>query len=182
MSDRITGGGAADKLLSIDDLNRMAVTEFAARFGDVAEHSPWVAERAAGARPFADRDGVAQAFAAALCCASPDEQLAVLRAHPDLAGKAAVAGALTEDSRREQAGAGLDRLTPAEFERFTALNAAYRERFGIPFIFAVKGATKDMILAAFEERSGNGREVELGNAIENVCRIMRFRIEERVAG
>ena len=176
------GGSAAGTLLSIDDLNRMAVADFAAVFGDVAEHSPWVAERAAGARPFADRDAVVDAFAAALRGATRDEQVAVLRAHPDLAGRAAIAGDLTEDSRREQAGAGLDRLTPEEFERFTALNAAYRERFGIPFIFAVKGATKGMILSAFEERSANTPEVEHGNAIENVCRIMRFRIEDRVAG
>jgi len=176
------GDGAAGMLLSIDELNRMSVTEFAARFGDVAEHSPWVAERAAGARPFADRDAVVAAFATALRGAARDERLAVLRAHPDLAGRAAVAGALSEESRREQAGAGLDRLTPEEFERFTALNAAYTKRFGIPFIFAVKGATKDMILAAFEERVANGREAELENATDNVCRIMRFRIEDRVAG
>ena len=169
-------------LVSTDDLNRMTVFEFAASFGDVAEHSPWVAERAAGARPFAGRDALVDAFAAALRGAERHEQVAVLRAHPDLAGRAAVAGALTEDSRREQAGAGLDRLTPGEFERFTALNAAYKERFGIPFIFAVKGATKELILAAFEERIANGLEVELGHAIDNVCRIMRFRIEDRVAG
>ena len=169
-------------LLSIDDLNGMAVPDFTAAFGDVAEHSPWVAERAAGARPFADRDAVAQAFADALRGAALDERVAVLRAHPDLAGRAAVSGDLTDDSRREQAGAGLDRLTPEEFERFTALNAAYKERFEIPFIFAVKGATAAMILAAFEERLANGREEELGNAIDNVCRIMRFRIEDRVAG
>ena len=168
-------------LLSIDDLNRMAAADFTVRFGDVAEHSPWVAERAAGARPFADRGAVVDAFAAALRGAAREERLAVLRAHPDLAGRAAIAGDLSEDSRKEQAGAGLDRLTPEEFERFTALNAAYKERFGIPFIFAVKGATKDMILAAFEERSANGREAELENATDNVCRIMRFRIEDRVA-
>ena len=160
----------------------MALADFCATFGDVAEHSPWVAERAAGARPFADRDAVVAAFAAALRGAAREERLAVLRAHPDLAGRAAVAGDLTEDSLREQAGAGLDRLTPEEFDRFTALNAAYRERFGIPFIFAVKGATRDMILAAFEERIANGREAELENATDNVCRIMRFRIEDRVAG
>ena len=176
------GGKAAGMLLSIDDLNRMAVSDFTTRFGDVAEHSPWVAERAAGARPFADRDAVVDAFAAALRDASREERLAVLRAHPDLAGRAAIAGDLSEDSRREQAGAGLDRLTPEEFDRFTALNAAYKERFGIPFIFAVKGATAAMILAAFEERSANGREVEVENAIDNVCCIMRFRIEDRVAG
>ena len=176
------GGKAAGMLLSIDDLNGMAVADFTASFGDVAEHSPWVAERAAGARPFVGRDAVAHAFAAALRGSTRDEQVAVLRAHPDLAGRAAVMGELAEASRREQAGAGLDRLTPEEFERFTALNAAYRERFEIPFIFAVKGATKEMILAAFEERLANGREEEMGNAIDNVCRIMRFRIEDRVAG
>ena len=169
-------------LLTIGDLNRMAVSDFTARLGGVAEHSPWIAERAAGARPFADRDGVVAAFAAALRGAARDERLAVLRAHPDLAGRAAVIGALTGTSAAEQAGAGLDRLTPEEFERFSALNAAYRERFGIPFIFAVKGATAAMILAAFEERRANGREVELGNATDHVCRIMRFRIEDRVAG
>ena len=169
-------------VLSIDDLNRMAVADFIARFGDVAEHSPWVAERAGGARPFADRIAVVDAFAAALRGAALDEQLAVLRAHPDLAGRAAIAGDLSEDSRREQASAGLDRLTPEEFERFTALNAAYKKRFEIPFIFAVKGASKEMILAAFEERVANGQEVEVRNAIDNVCRIMRFRIEDRVAG
>ena len=87
-------------LLSIDDLNRMAVADFTARFGDVAEHSPWVAERAAGARPFADREAVAKAFPAALRGAALDEQLAVLRAHPDLAGRAAVSGDLTEDSQQ----------------------------------------------------------------------------------
>ncbi len=168
--------------LSVGDLNRMAVADFVAAFGDVAEHSPWVAERAAGARPFADRDAVVDAFAAALRGAAPDERLAVLRAHPDLAGRAAVAGELSDDSRREQAGAGLDKLTSEQFGRFTALNAAYRERFGIPFIFAVKGASAAMILAAFEERLGNGQEVELETATDNVCRIMRFRIEDRVAG
>jgi len=167
---------------SIDDLNRMSSGEFATALGDVAEHSPWVAARAATARPFADRDAVIEAFTGALRDAPGDERLAVLRAHPDLAGRAAVAGELTDDSEREQAGAGLDRLTPQEFERFTALNAAYRERFGIPFIFAVKGASKDRILAAFEARVDNDRVAELANAIDNVCRILRFRIEDRVTG
>ncbi len=167
---------------SIDDLNRMPAGEFAVALGDVAEYSPWVAARAATARPFADRDAVIDAFTGALRDASGDERRAVLRAHPDLAGRAAIAGELSDDSEREQAGAGLDRLTPEEFERFTALNAAYRTRFGIPFIFAVKGASKDRILAAFEARVDNDRVAELANAIDNVCRILRFRIEDRVAG
>ena len=167
---------------SIDDLNRMSAGEFATALGDVAEYSPWVAARAATARPFADRDAVIDAFTGALRNAPGDERLAVLRAHPDLAGRAAVAGELSDESEREQAGAGLDRLTPEEFECFTALNAAYRERFGIPFIFAVKGASKDRILAAFEARVENDRAAEFANAIDNVCRILHFRIEDRVAG
>ncbi len=167
---------------SIDDLNRMPAGEFATALGDIAEYSPWVAARAANARPFADRAAVIDAFTGALRDAPDDERLAVLRAHPDLAGRAAVAGELSDDSEREQAGAGLDRLTSEEFERFTALNAAYRARFGIPFIFAVKGASQDRTLAAFEARVDNNRAAEFANAIDNVCRILRFRIEDRVAG
>ena len=165
---------------SVANLNEMALADFVAAFGDVVEHSPWVAERAALARPFADRVAVVVAFAGALPNASGDELLAVLRAHPDLAGRAAAAGELTEDSRQEQAGAGLERLSHEEFERFQTLNAAYKARFRIPFIFAVKGATKAAILAAFEARIGNDPATEIAQAIGNVCRILRFRIEERV--
>jgi len=167
---------------TIDALNRMTAGDFVAAFGDIAEHSPWVAERAATARPFAGRENVVDAFTGALRRASQAEQLAVLRAHPDLAGKAVVAGELTEDSKREQAGAGLDQLSGEEFERFTHLNQTYKERFGIPFIFAVKGATKDLILASFEERVGNDRAREIEIAIDNVCRILRFRLEDRIEG
>ena len=166
--------------LSIDAVNALDATAFAARFGDVAEHSPWVAGAAFDAGPFVDRDALVEAFAAAVRGAAPDAQLALLRAHPDLAGRAAVAGDIAGESRREQAGAGLDRLTRAEFERFHDLNARYRERFGFPFIFAVKGATKDAILAAFEARIGNDVEAERTAALANVERILRFRIEDRV--
>ena len=122
-----------------------------------------------------------EAFAASVRAASRAAQLALLRAHPDLAGRAAVAGDIARESRREQAGAGLDRLTEAEFARFQDLNARYRERFGFPFIFAVKGATKDAILAAFEARIDNDAETERKTALANVERILRFRIEDRVA-
>jgi 2-oxo-4-hydroxy-4-carboxy-5-ureidoimidazoline decarboxylase len=166
---------------SIDDLNTMAESEFVGAFGDVAEHSPWVAEQAARARPFADRDDVIKRFAGALRAADGSAQLTVLRAHPDLAGKAAIAGTLTEESRSEQAGAGLDGLTGEEFERFKTLNDAYKARFAMPFIFAVKGATKAMILAAFEARLGNDPDTEFATALDNVCRILAFRIEDRLA-
>ena len=165
----------------LETANLMPADEFIEVFGDVAEHSPWVAEDAAARRPYASREAMIAAFQAAIGEAGADRQHELLRQHPDLAGKAAMAGALTEDSAREQAGAGLDRLTAEEFERFTAFNTAYRARHGIPFILAVRGATKDDILAAFEQRSGNTPEEELVGALEQVCRIVRFRIEDRVS-
>jgi len=164
----------------LEAVNLMGVDEFVATFGDIAEHSPWVAEEAAARRPFANREAMIAAFQAAIGEAGVDRQHELLRAHPDLAGRAAIAGELTEDSAREQAGAGLDMLTSAEFDRFNALNQAYRERHGIPFVFAVREATKHDILAAFEDRVDNPPEEELVAALEQVCRIVRFRIEDRV--
>ena len=164
-------------MMTIDEVNALAPVDFIARFGDVAEHSPWVAREAFAQRPFADRDAMVVAFATAIRSANRDAQLALIRAHPDLATKAR----LTEDSSREQAGVGLDALTVEEFTRFTELNTAYKDRFGFPFIFAVKGATKQMILAAFEERVTQSPESEFDTAIAQICRIFRFRIEDRVA-
>lgn len=166
--------------ISLDAVNRLSDAAFTAAFGDVAEHSPWVAEAAARARPFESRAAVVAAFEAAMRAASREDQLALIRAHPDLAGRAALAGAVAEDSRREQAGAGLDSLTADEFARFTRLNDTYRARFGFPFILAVKGATKSMILDAFETRVGNDPEAEFATALVQIARIFRFRIEERV--
>ena len=164
-------------MMTIADVNALAPVDFIARFGDVAEHSPWVAREAFAQRPFADRDAMVEAFAMALKSANPDAQRALIRAHPDLATKAR----LTADSSREQAGAGLDALSEEEFARFKKLNSAYKDRFGFPFIFAVKGATKQMVLAAFEERVSHSPEAEFATAIAQICRIFRFRIEDRVA-
>ena len=172
---------AGAKLLTVDAVNTFDAPAFAARFGDVAEASPWIAEAAFEARPFADREALVAAFVAVVRAAPRERQLALLRAHPDLAGRAAMAGEMAEESRREQAGAGLDRLTAEEFARFHDLNARYRERFGFPFIFAVKGATKEAILAAFEARIDNDAGTERATALANVERILRFRIEDRVA-
>ena len=169
--------------LSVAAVNELDAAAFAERFGDIAEHAPWVAERAAAARPFASREAVVAAFLAAVRAVPPESRLEMIRAHPDLADRAAVAddGDIAAESRREQAGAGLDRLTPDEFERFADLNSRYRARFGFPFIFAVKGANKQMILAAFEERIGNDGATERATALANVERILRFRIEDRIA-
>jgi 2-oxo-4-hydroxy-4-carboxy-5-ureidoimidazoline decarboxylase len=167
--------------LPIGDVNALDAATFVARFGDVAEHSPWVAERAAVRRPFASREAMIAAFAAAVDEAGGEAQLALLNAHPDLAGRAAIAGAIAEDSKREQAGAGLDRLTPEEHARFLDFNDRYKARFAHPFILAVKGATKHAVLDAFAARIGNAPDVERATALVQVKRIFRFRIEDRVA-
>jgi OHCU decarboxylase len=158
--------------------------EFISRFGGVFEHSPFIAERAY------DQGLVPQTLAAATVHAgmakvfqdaSYDERLEVLRAHPDLAGKLAIAGGLTEDSKNEQAGAGLDRLTPQEHERFTALNAAYVAKNGFPFIIAVKGLSRFDILDAFEARIGNEASIEFSTACSEVEKIALLRLTALLA-
>lgn len=163
----------------------LARDEFIARFGDIYEHSPWVAEltwerglQAAQDTPHA----LAEAMGQSLRDASAERQLEVIRAHPDLAGKAAIAGELTDDSTREQAGAGLDQCTPEEMARFERLNAAYKEKFSFPFVMAVKGSDRHIILAAFETRLDNSPEEERRTAIEQINRIAQFRLEARATG
>jgi 2-oxo-4-hydroxy-4-carboxy-5-ureidoimidazoline decarboxylase len=164
-------------MMSISDVNAMSPKAFIAAFGDVAEHSPWVAREADAARPFASREALVRQFETAIRAANHDAQMTLIRAHPDLATKAK----LTEDSSKEQAGAGLNTLTAEEFARFTDLNTRYKQRFGFPFIFAVKGATKHMILESFAARVGNDAQTEFETALSQVCRIFRFRIEDRVS-
>ncbi|OCP09137.1 MULTISPECIES: 2-oxo-4-hydroxy-4-carboxy-5-ureidoimidazoline decarboxylase [unclassified Ensifer] len=157
---------------------------FVARFGGVFEHSPWVAERAydraaaTGLTAGTVHSALCQAFSTAL----PREKMQVLRAHPDLAGKLAIAGKLTADSTAEQASAGLDRLTEEEHQRFTALNDAYTKKFGFPFIIAVKGLTKGQILASFESRIDNSPEEEFETACAQVEKIARLRLQSMLPG
>ena len=138
------------------------------------EHSPWVEARADARPSSGDRHAD---LIAVVREASPDEQLALIRAHPELAGKAAVDGSLTHASAAEQASAGLDRLTQAEFDRFHVLNAAYRERFGFPFIICVRLTDKAGILAAMQRRLANDRETEIATALEQIGEIVRLRLE-----
>lgn len=151
-------------------------------YGDIFEHSPWVAELAFE-RGLDERhdspDALADAMGEVLTQASPERQLEVIRAHPDLAGKAAVAGELTDDSTREQAGAGLDQCTPEEMARFERLNEAYKAKFGFPFIMAVKGSNRFAILDAFDVRLENDVDEERRTAVEQINRIARFRLEAR---
>jgi 2-oxo-4-hydroxy-4-carboxy-5-ureidoimidazoline decarboxylase len=167
---------------NVADLNGLSSDAFVAALGHLFEHSPWIVEQAAARRPFADREALHAAMMAVIRAAPEDAQLALIRAHPDLAGKAARAGTMTQDSVREQAGAGLDRLSDEEHARFDRLNRAYRERFGFPFIVAVRRQTKDSILAAYERRLLHDRTAEIACAIEEIGHISRLRLEESVGG
>lgn len=156
----------------------MSVEDFVQRFGGVYEDSPWVAERAAPhVGRSADFDQIATLLADSVDNASREERLALIRAHPDLAGRAQVAGELTADSTEEQASAGLDRCTPEEYERFQALNARYHQKFGFPFVMAVRGSSRAEILAEFERRLDNDAATEFETAIAEIHRIARLRLE-----
>jgi len=165
---------------SLETLNRMGRAEFAQVLGTVFEDSPWVADRAWGSRPFGSVATLHTAMEAAVRGASRAEQLALLRAHPDLAGRAARAGAMSTDSVAEQGAVGLDRLTDEEYERFNRLNRTYGDRFGFPFIIAVRRHDKAGILAAFERRLGHGLEEEVEAALAQVFDITRLRLERLV--
>ena len=146
---------------------------FVATYGRLFEHSPWVAEAAYEKGPFADDEEVYAALREAMYEAPRERQLALVRAHPDLAGRVR----MTEASAREQAGAGLDRLSPDEYEAFMRANAAYRERFGMPFVICVGEHDKASILAAAEARVQNDPDQELQTALEEVAKIARLRLE-----
>jgi 2-oxo-4-hydroxy-4-carboxy-5-ureidoimidazoline decarboxylase len=160
------------------DLSRQA---FLATFGGVYEHSPWVAEAvlSAGLDEAHDNpEGLHAAMARVVDAAGRERQLALLRAHPDLAGRLAVAGGLTAHSTAEQASAGLDRCTPAEFARFQALNETYCRTFGFPFIMAVRGRSRAEILASFERRVANDPAAEFATALAEVHKIALLRLRE----
>jgi 2-oxo-4-hydroxy-4-carboxy-5-ureidoimidazoline decarboxylase len=162
--------------MTIDDINRLTQADFIEQVGWVFEHSPWVAERAFPDRPFTDLAGLHFALWRRVELATRDEQLALLRAHPDLGTRAKMSDA----SSGEQAGAGLDRLTAEEFQRLHAANAAYKAKFGFPFLFAVKGSTKYDILDAIERRVESAWEAEFETALQQVSRIAQFRLQDLV--
>ncbi len=163
--------------------SKLTRTLFVEKFGGVYEHSRWVAEaaydRGLGAADTAQ--GLAAAMAAAAAAGTPEQKRALILAHPDLAGKLARAQRLTADSAREQAGAGLDQLSEDQLARFTALNEAYKTKFGFPFIMAVKGSTRDEILAAFRRRLANDAAAESATALKEIDRIAALRLEAMLA-
>jgi len=163
---------------ALADVNLLDHEAFVARFGPLFEGSPWIAEAAWARRPFSDEEALHAALVAEMREAPLERRLALIRAHPDLAGRAAVAGTLTAESTREQAAAGLDRLSPEEYERFTTLNAHYRERFGFPFVVCVREHTKESILATAAERADHEREEEIDVALEEIAKIARLRLAD----
>lgn len=161
-------------------LNAMPRDAFVAVLAGIFEHSPWVAEGAADARPFASTQALHREMTGIVAGANAQAQLALINAHPELAGKAAVRGELTAESTREQSAAGLSQCTQEEFDRLQRLNRAYREKFGFPFILAVRGYDRGGIIANFEARVTNTREVELRASLEQIYRIAQFRLADLV--
>jgi 2-oxo-4-hydroxy-4-carboxy-5-ureidoimidazoline decarboxylase len=161
---------------SIAQLNQMSQTEFVEVLGAVFEETPVIAQAAWHQRPFANVTELHQQMVAIVTAMSPAEQLALICAHPDLGSKAKMA----EASVQEQTGVGLDRLTASEYEQFQTLNAAYKEKFGFPFIVAVKNHTKDSILEAFQHRLSHTSEAEIVQCLAEIAEIAEFRLFDLV--
>ena len=166
--------------ISTDELQRLERDRFVQLFGGVFEQAPWVAEQAFEAGPFHSAEELHAAMVDAMRRAPRARQLALVRGHPDLAGRAAIRGDLTAASSAEQAGAGLDQCTAAEFERFRDLNERYQAKFGFPFILAVKGKSRQEILAAFEQRLAHSAAAEFNEALDQIARIARFRLDDLI--
>jgi 2-oxo-4-hydroxy-4-carboxy-5-ureidoimidazoline decarboxylase len=168
--------------VSLDSLNAADAAVFVAALGDIYEHAPWVAQAVYRERPFATLAALHEAMTATVRGAPSDRRMKLIQAHPDLAGKAARAGSLTASSQAEQASAGLDRLSDADFARFHRLNDAYREKFAMPFIICVRRHGKDSILRQFERRLQNDTTAETETALAEISRIAALRLDQRVEG
>jgi 2-oxo-4-hydroxy-4-carboxy-5-ureidoimidazoline decarboxylase len=166
--------------ITLADLNACSQEEFVARLANVFEYSPWIAEQATSARPFAGVQALFDAMKAAVDHAPPELRLALIKAHPDLANKTQRAAGLTLESNAEQNGAGLDRLSEAEYQAFERINNAYRSKFGFPYIVCVRRHTRDSILRDFERRLPNDARAEAQKSVEEICRIAALRLDQVV--
>ena len=162
--------------MTLQEINYMEQQQFVETLGWIFENSPWVAERSWKSRPFQSKEALHSALVHCVDVASTSEQLALIGAHPDLGAKAAMSDA----SVGEQAGAGLNQLSAAEFETLHRLNSAYKNKFNFPFIYAVKGATKREILQALEKRLSNDKDSEWSTALRQIVRIAWFRLSEEI--
>ena len=166
--------------ITVADLNALGQTGFVAALGAVFEGLPWIVTQAWAERPFESLVHLHRALCAVMYGAPRQQQVALIQAHPDLVGRAALAGTLTTASTREQAAAGLDRLSPDEIATFTRLNAAYRERFGFPFVICARENKKDSILAGFAARLDHTRDQEIATALDEVAKIALLRLRDIV--
>ena len=168
--------------MTLAELNTLDAPVFAAALTGVFEHSPWIVERTYALRPFESIDALHRALVETVTRASADEQVALLRAHPELAGKAAIAGEMTAASVGEQASAGLAACTPDEFARINELNRRYNVRFGFPFILAVRGLNRRQILNEFARRVEREHHVEFAEGLAQVAKISRLRLDALLCG
>ena len=171
----------AGEKITLAEVNHLSNDDFVAILGGVFEHSPWVAEGVLSRRPFASIQSLHQAMVGVIVSARDEVKMILIRHHPELAGKAALAGTLTAESTREQKGAGLDQCSPAEFADLTALNRVYGEKFSMPFIIAVRGLTRQDIIAAMRQRLGNDAAHEQAEALQQIYRIGQFRLAALIA-
>jgi 2-oxo-4-hydroxy-4-carboxy-5-ureidoimidazoline decarboxylase len=162
--------------VTIDEINEVSDAAFVTTLGAIYEHSPWIAERAAGVRPFASMAALEAGLAKVVDEASIQEQIGLIAAHPDLGGRLARAGALEPSSAEEQASLGLDRLSDTDFDIFDSYNTRYRARFGFPFVIAVRRHTRNSVLAAFAARLQNDANTERRAALAEINMIARFRL------
>jgi beta-ureidopropionase / N-carbamoyl-L-amino-acid hydrolase len=167
-------------MITLERLNALSAQDFVVALASIFEHSPWVPERVAASRPFASVIALHQAMSAAVLQADEAQQLALIRAHPELAGRAALRGDVTSASRSEQKGAGLSASTQSQLTRLQTLNAEYTQRFGFPFVLAVKGHTPDSVIATLAERVNHDALEERSVALRQICRIGYFRLADLV--
>jgi len=167
-------------VIGLQQLNTMPAPDFVAALASIFEHSPWIPERIAASRPFDSGIALHGAMCGAVMLAGEALQLELIRAHPELAGRAAIQGNLTAASTSEQRSAGLSACTPQQYERLQALNAEYNSRFGFPFVLAVKGHTPDTVLATLAQRVTHAADEERNVALHEIFRIARFRLADLV--
>ena len=167
--------------ISLAALNTVSADEFVKAVGPVFEHSPWIAELTFAKKPFASLDNLHAQLCATVKNSGAAKQLALIRAHPDLVGRLALTGQLTKESTGEQAGAGLDKLSPAEIILFQNHNAAYQEKFGFPFVICARLNKKSAILTGFAQRLKNSREQEIQAALAEIFKIAELRLRDLIS-
>lgn len=167
--------------MTLDEINAADAEAFVAALGGIFEHSPWVARRAHASRPFHGVAALHDAMVAAMRSATREEQLALIRVHPELAGRAMVANTMTSDSTREQSGAGLTMCSPEEYATLVELNTRYNAKFGFPFILAVRGHDRASVIAEFSRRVERDADAEFVEALDQIANITRLRLEALVS-